>query len=281
MIDGPFTGGCQCGAIQFEVDRVFDVIYCHCNHCRRSSGAPVLLTAGVAAKDFRLVRGSPREYQTSESGRSFFCGTCGAGLYGEYFSENHPFATDGRYFSVRIGAFEDPERIPPQVHQFVRHKLSWFDTADGLPRVQGNKLPHPDKRLAAPSSPSTPDNRTLIERIHTAFESGQHPEVSLFAPDVIWHVEGKNPLARDYIGRDAVFVAFRAFEEQARGTLRVRLLNVAATNDYAFAVLLAIGDREGQTYECFEYDVYRIANGAVTEFWSFSSNQRATDAFWS
>ncbi len=54
MMDGPFAGGCTCGAIRFEIDRIFDAIYCHCNRCRRSSGAPVLVWAQVASDAFRL-----------------------------------------------------------------------------------------------------------------------------------------------------------------------------------------------------------------------------------
>ena len=146
MIEGPFMGGCLCGAIRYEIDAVFDVIYCHCKHCRRSSGAPVLLTAQVSGDAFRLTKGSPSEYRTSDSGRSFFCGTCGAGLHGEYSPPNHPLVREGRYFSVRVGTFDDPERVRPQIHQFVESKLSWFDTTDNLPRVEGNTLPHPDKR---------------------------------------------------------------------------------------------------------------------------------------
>ena len=146
MIDGPLTGGCLCGAIRYQVDRVFDVIYCHCNQCRRSSGGPVLLNAGISGNAFRLTKGSPRAYRTSDSGRSFFCETCGSGLYGEYSAPNHPFASDGRYFSVRVGTFDEPDRVRPQIHQFVESKLSWFETTDDLPRVEGNTLPHPDKR---------------------------------------------------------------------------------------------------------------------------------------
>ena len=146
MIEGPFTGGCICGAIRYEVDRIFDVIYCHCNQCRRSSGAPVLLTAGVSAEAFRLTKGSPRDYRTSDTGHSFFCATCGSGLYGEYFAPNHAFATDGRYYSVRVGTFDDPERVQPQIHQFIESKLSWFEIDDDLPRVAGNSLPHPNQR---------------------------------------------------------------------------------------------------------------------------------------
>jgi len=146
MIEGPFMGGCLCGSIRYEVDRVFDVIYCNCNPCRRSSGAPVLVTAAVAGDAFRLVSGQPSVYATSASGRSHFCGECGTGLYGEYLAEAHPLARDGKYFSIRVGTFDEPERLRPQIHQFVESKLSWFDTTDDLPRVEGNTLPHPDKR---------------------------------------------------------------------------------------------------------------------------------------
>jgi catechol 2,3-dioxygenase-like lactoylglutathione lyase family enzyme len=146
MIEGPFTGGCLCGAIRYEVDRIFDVIYCHCNQCRRSSGAPVMLTAQVSGDAFRLTKGTPSEYRTSDSGRSLFCGTCGSGQYGEYAPPNHPLVRDGRYFSVRVGTFDDPQQVRPQIHQFVEDKLPWFDTIDRLPRLHGNVLPHPDKR---------------------------------------------------------------------------------------------------------------------------------------
>jgi uncharacterized protein len=124
-------------------------------------------------------------------------------------------------------------------------------------------------------------NEELIRRIHGAFTAGQHPGASLFAPDVVWHVEGNNPLARDYRGRDAVFAAFQAFEAMSGRTLRVRLVCVTANDEYALAVLHAKGTRNSHSYECLEYDVYRTTRGAVAEFWSFSSDQTATDAFWS
>lgn len=140
------TGGCLCGAIRYEIDHVFDVVYCHCRNCRRGSGAPVMAAAAVAGDAFRVTRGMPAVYPTSAAGRSHFCAKCGSSLYGEYLDPAHPLARDGRYFSVRIGTLDDPEEAPPQIHQFVESKLSWFETTDDLPRIKGNTLPHPDKR---------------------------------------------------------------------------------------------------------------------------------------
>ncbi|MGO9451363.1 MAG: nuclear transport factor 2 family protein [Candidatus Binataceae bacterium] len=124
-------------------------------------------------------------------------------------------------------------------------------------------------------------NEDLIKNIHGSFATGQHPDPKLFAAAVTWHVEGNNPLARNYHGRDAVFAAFRSFESAAKGTLQVRLVSVTANDDYALAVLHATGKRGNARYDCLEYDVYRIKENAVVEFWSFSADQRATDAFWS
>lgn len=146
MIVGPFTGGCLCRSVRYEVDRVFDVIYCHCSQCRRSSGAPVLVTAAVAGDAFQVTDGSPNVFPTSATGRSYFCGKCGTGLYGEFLAPTHPLARNGRYFSIRVGTFDEPERLRPQIHQWIESKLSWFETTDDLQRVEGNTLPHPDKR---------------------------------------------------------------------------------------------------------------------------------------
>ncbi len=106
----------------------------------------MLLTAAVAGDAFRVTKGTPSVYPTSANGSSHFCGKCGTGLYGEYDAPNNPLVKDGRYFSVRVGTFDEPERIRPQIHQFVESKLSWFDTTDDLIRVKGNTLPHPDTR---------------------------------------------------------------------------------------------------------------------------------------
>ena len=93
-------------------------------------------------------------------------------------------------------------------------------------------------------------NEDLIRRIHDSFAAGRHPVAELFAPEVAWHVEGNNPLARTYRGRDEVFAAFRSFERAAEGMLQMRLVSVVANDGYALAVLEASGKREGRRYEC-------------------------------
>ena len=134
----PLGGGCLCGAVRYEVDRIFDVVYCHCSRCRKTSGAPVLACARVEPDAFRVTRGVPRVHRSSAEGDRCFCGDCGSALW---------FAgARGGYFSVHVGTLDDPEQAPPRAHICDETRLRWLALADDLPRFPGTVLPHPDRR---------------------------------------------------------------------------------------------------------------------------------------
>ena len=57
--------------------------------------------------------------------------------------------------------------------------------------------------------------------------------------------------------------------------------DVVANDQHAVALLRAKGERRGKRYDALEIDVFHIRDGKVTEFWSFSEDQRVTDEFWS
>jgi hypothetical protein len=50
-------GGCPCDAVRFEITEVFDAGYCHCNRCRKSTGAPVFAFVRVPRAAFDLLSG--------------------------------------------------------------------------------------------------------------------------------------------------------------------------------------------------------------------------------
>ena len=60
------TGGCQCGAVRYEVSgQPQHVMLCHCGDCRRSSGAPMVAWAAFAEADFKLIQGEPVAFNSS------------------------------------------------------------------------------------------------------------------------------------------------------------------------------------------------------------------------
>jgi hypothetical protein len=55
------TGGCQCGAIRYEIGGFPLLLYtCNCTDCQRQSGSAFALNMPVAVKHFRIVRGEPK-----------------------------------------------------------------------------------------------------------------------------------------------------------------------------------------------------------------------------
>lgn len=127
----------------------------------------------------------------------------------------------------------------------------------------------------------TEANETLIRSLYSALASGGPSSAAeLFHSDVVWHVPGSHPLSGVYRGRQAVLDAIRDFEERSNSTVRTDLTEVAAAGEFAVAFLIATGTRRNRIYELPEFDIFRIVDGRVTEFWSFSADQGNTDAFW-
>ncbi len=119
----------------------------------------------------------------------------------------------------------------------------------------------------------------LIKKMYEAFVRGDYKSTltELLSEDVVWHLPGAAPLSGDHRGRDAVFAAMGQFD----GSVQLELHDVLANDEHAVALLRARGSREGKEYNALEIDVFHIREGKVTEFWSFSEDQRVTDEFWS
>jgi hypothetical protein len=61
MTEFPLTGGCNCGAVRFEVTAPLALAsYCHCKRCQRRSGAAASANAHPAPDTFRIVAGEDK-----------------------------------------------------------------------------------------------------------------------------------------------------------------------------------------------------------------------------
>lgn len=120
-------GGCHCGAIRFSVTGpVREVIYCHCEQCRRQSGHFV---AATACDDERLsVSGMDNLtwYAASDAARRGFCRSCGSLLFWK--------ANDGDRTSIMAGAFDKPTGLVEGHHIHVADKGDYYGISDGLPQ---------------------------------------------------------------------------------------------------------------------------------------------------
>lgn len=121
-------GGCYCGAIRYAADGpVFDGTLCHCNDCRRISGAPAVAWFSVRRSGLRFTQGAPAELRSSEHVRRGFCRGCGTML--TYRHDDTPDDID-----ITTCSLDHPELAPPRDHTFAASRVGWLQLADDLPR---------------------------------------------------------------------------------------------------------------------------------------------------
>jgi hypothetical protein len=127
----PLTGGCNCGAVRFEIDvPPTGASYCHCRRCQRRTGAAASANARLEPGSFRIVAGESRlrAWKPPDGAEKWFCGDCGSALFSR--DRDRP-----ERVGVRMGAFDSDPGVRPSARQFVAYAASWEPIPeDGLPR---------------------------------------------------------------------------------------------------------------------------------------------------
>ncbi|PHV12435.1 GFA family protein [Chitinimonas sp. BJB300] len=121
-------GGCQCGAIRYQVTgRHLTAALCHCLICRKANAAPAVAWVMYKEDQVRFLHERPTEYSSSLEGRRGFCPRCGTQI--SFVSGLMPGLID-----LTICSLDTPNDIAPDVHAFESRRLSWLHLADQLPR---------------------------------------------------------------------------------------------------------------------------------------------------
>src|SRR5689334_10814221 len=113
----PQTGGCQCGALRYEITQAPHLVYtCHCADCQRLTSSAFSIAVVVPDGAFRLTAAEPRSLQkTADSGRRitrWVCPQCGSWVCGA--------PMPGSATRVRGGTLDDTSWLRPTVHFWTR-----------------------------------------------------------------------------------------------------------------------------------------------------------------
>lgn len=129
QINEKHFGGCYCGAIRYQVDgKPNYVSYCHCDDCRKSTGAPVVVYSVYLPEQVHFTDGERKIYESTPGINRTFCPDCGTPL--SYEAKWQGQMVIGFF----VGTLDNPELFPPERHVFDIDRVSWFDVADHLPR---------------------------------------------------------------------------------------------------------------------------------------------------
>jgi uncharacterized protein len=113
---------------------------------------------------------------------------------------------------------------------------------------------------------------------YAAFAKGDFNTLNdLFAEDVLWHVDGRNQLAGEYRGRDAVYGFFGRLMELTEGSFHLDVLALLADDDHAMALVTESASRGGRRAETLNVHVFRMRDGVVLESWDASTDQYTLD----
>jgi len=128
------TGGCLCGAVQYEVSgELRPVICCHCEQCRKISGHYIAATACKTESLNLIVEDGLHWYQSSPKARRGHCKVCGSSLFWE--------PTDGDYTSILAGTLTRPTGLKISHHIHVHMASDYYSIDDGLPQHEEEGYP--------------------------------------------------------------------------------------------------------------------------------------------
>jgi uncharacterized protein len=123
-------------------------------------------------------------------------------------------------------------------------------------------------------------NEDLLRRGYQAFAAGDIDTVlSLFSHDIVWHVGGTSKISGDYRGHQQVVMFFSQMMELSGGTFRLDIHDVLANDVHGVVLATARAERDDQTMEVREANIWHLADGKATEFWVFAEDQDALDNF--
>jgi hypothetical protein len=132
--DFPTDGGCTCKAVRYRMEsEPLFVHCCHCRWCQRETGTAFALNAMIEADRVSLLQGSVETVMTpSNSGKGqkiARCPGCRVALWSNYAGAGEAI----RF--VRVGTFDNPGLLPPDIHIFTQSKQPWIELPGRIPTV--------------------------------------------------------------------------------------------------------------------------------------------------
>jgi hypothetical protein len=116
-----FEGGCLCGGVRFvATGQPSGAFWCHCQSCRKHTGAPVSVFVEFDREAYTITKGEITRFEsTPGKTRRGFCATCGSTLTCETF-----LLPKGYSFSCRC--LRSAPLFQPTRTFFAEEHLPWL-----------------------------------------------------------------------------------------------------------------------------------------------------------
>lgn len=133
----PYTGGCACSAIRYEIaDEPRIAVDCQCRDCQHKSGTGHGSYLAFGRRERVKLSGDATHWDlVGDRGNlktRAFCPTCGSPVY-------LTAAADPGLFAIHAASLDDPGRYKPQVVVYTSSGHAWDHVDPSLPKF--DKMP--------------------------------------------------------------------------------------------------------------------------------------------
>lgn len=124
------SGGCLCGLVRYEAEVFLQNGYiCHCTMCQKNSGQPAEITVLIKAGTLKYLKGEPKYFVSSPSGKRGFCAECGSRLVWQATEPEQDWLTN-----LCVGALDNPSAARVTSHIYADTQLPWYKVCEDLPK---------------------------------------------------------------------------------------------------------------------------------------------------
>lgn len=128
-------GGCTCGAVRYRITGEPIMVHnCHCRLCQQQTGSTSVVNAFYETDRITVLQGTLSDNVVAGgSGNPHTirrCSACGTALWSHYAR----LGTLGA--GVRVGTFDDPDSVTPDVVIFIESKMPWVPLPEGIPHFE-------------------------------------------------------------------------------------------------------------------------------------------------
>ncbi|MET0809289.1 MAG: GFA family protein [Pseudoxanthomonas sp.] len=129
------SGGCQCGAIRYELSGGPLRLYvCHCTECRKQSASAFGISFIVRQAALLVIRGEPKFWsRPTDTGNTLdcaFCADCGTRLW-------HQRRGSTDTLSVKGGSLDQPVDLGEATHIWTSRMLPGIILPQGVEQFPG------------------------------------------------------------------------------------------------------------------------------------------------
>jgi len=152
MAEPMHEGGCLCGGVRYRAGGApLWVAHCHCESCRRHTGAVMTSFVGYLKPQVAFTRGTPLVHESSAGVWRRSCADCGTPL-------SYEATRSAGETHLYLATLDQPAGIRPTLHVFTAEAVPWLEIDDGLPRYPG--LSRDGTAAAAQPRPAPPQEFT-------------------------------------------------------------------------------------------------------------------------